>query len=198
MYRPAILGVSFLRPLEPLALVSGGGMGLRWQDWLEDFEDFMKGSQVTDLVQQIIALCNLIGEEVGQIIKELPKDIIISRGPRASQEKDESMGEFILQLKRLAQYCVFDTFTTEDTLRLRIIEVFQSESLRICLSKKRYSFDEIEEMTRVNDKAEEHVKKMEAGKIEKREEAFKLKNRQNKRQSPERRRIPKPQNIPDK
>ncbi|KAJ1203427.1 hypothetical protein NDU88_007213 [Pleurodeles waltl] len=151
MYRPTILGFSFLRPLEPLALVSGGGMGLRWQDWLEVFEDFMKGSQVTDLVQQIIVPRNLVGEEVGQIIKELPTDTASSyQGVLEvlkrkflhkrnidyeyysfnleSQEKDESMGEFILQLKLLAQYCVFDTFTTEDALRLRINEVCLSES----------------------------------------------------------------------
>ncbi|KAJ1113426.1 hypothetical protein NDU88_001672 [Pleurodeles waltl] len=72
MCRQAIMGVSFLCPPEPLTLVLGGGMGCRWQDWLEDFKDFMKGSQVTDPVQQLIALRNLIGKEVGQIIKELP------------------------------------------------------------------------------------------------------------------------------
>ncbi|KAJ1090495.1 hypothetical protein NDU88_003627 [Pleurodeles waltl] len=142
IYRPAILGVLILRPPEPLALVSGGGMGLHWQDWLEDF---MKGSQVTDPVQQLIALRNLNGTEVGQIIKELPADMASSyQGvPEAlnreflhkrnidykrysfnlaSQEKDESMGEFISQLKRLAQYCAFDTFTMEDALRLWITE----------------------------------------------------------------------------
>ncbi|KAJ1163683.1 hypothetical protein NDU88_004137 [Pleurodeles waltl] len=74
MYRPIILWVSFLHPPELLVLVSGGGMGLHWQDWLEDFENFMKGSQVTDPVQQLIVLCNLIGKEVGQVIKELPTD----------------------------------------------------------------------------------------------------------------------------
>ncbi|KAJ1176734.1 hypothetical protein NDU88_002001 [Pleurodeles waltl] len=82
MCRPAMLGVSFLRLLEPHALASGEGMGLHWQDWLEDFEHFMKGSQVTDAVQQFIASRNLIGKEIGQIIKELltRHAIIISRG----------------------------------------------------------------------------------------------------------------------
>ncbi|KAJ1216566.1 hypothetical protein NDU88_004167 [Pleurodeles waltl] len=74
MCRPAIHGVSFLCPPEPLALVSGRGVGLRWQNWLKDFEDFMKRSQFTDPAQQLIVLRNLIGKEVGQIIKELPTD----------------------------------------------------------------------------------------------------------------------------
>ncbi|KAJ1083446.1 hypothetical protein NDU88_003605 [Pleurodeles waltl] len=66
-----------------------------------------------------------------------------------------------------ASYCAFDTFTTEDALCLRIIEGCQSESLRRHLLKKCYSLDEIEEMMRVNDQAEEPAKKMEAGKLEK-------------------------------
>ena len=53
--------------------MSGGGMGLRWQDWLDDFEDFMKGSQITDPEQCLIALRNLVRKEAGQIIKELPQ-----------------------------------------------------------------------------------------------------------------------------
>ncbi|KAJ1117524.1 hypothetical protein NDU88_005723 [Pleurodeles waltl] len=94
-------------------------MGLRLQDWLKDFEDFMKGSQVTDPVQQLIALRNIIGKEVGQIIKELQKHTLLSYQEvrealtrnffhkrniayerysfiLASQERDESLGEFIL------------------------------------------------------------------------------------------------------
>ncbi|KAJ1110939.1 hypothetical protein NDU88_008285 [Pleurodeles waltl] len=67
-------GVPFPHPPEPLTLVSGEGMGLCWQDCLEDFEDFMKESQDTDPAQQFIALHNLIGKEVGQIIKELLTD----------------------------------------------------------------------------------------------------------------------------
>ncbi|KAJ1115493.1 hypothetical protein NDU88_003717 [Pleurodeles waltl] len=125
MRRPAILVVWFLRPLEPLALVSGGSMDLCWQDWMEDFEDSMKGSQVIDPAQQLIALCNLIGKEVGQINKELSIDTAsyYQRIRKAlngkflhkrnidyerysfnlvSQERDESMGEFISQLKRPA------------------------------------------------------------------------------------------------
>ncbi|KAJ1112967.1 hypothetical protein NDU88_001227 [Pleurodeles waltl] len=51
-------------------------------------------------------------------------------------------------------------------LRLRIIEGCQSVSLRRRLLKKRY-LDEIKEMMRVNDQAEEHTKKMEARKFEK-------------------------------
>ncbi|KAJ1101195.1 hypothetical protein NDU88_006267 [Pleurodeles waltl] len=150
----------------------------------------MKGSQVTDPVQQLIGLRNLTGKEVGQIIKELATDTASSyQGVHealnteflhkrnidyercsfnlATQEKDESMGELISQLKRLARYCAFDMFTTEDALRLWIIEGCQSESLHRRLLKKLYSLDEIEEMTRVNDQAEENAKKMEAGKIEK-------------------------------
>ncbi|KAJ1148414.1 hypothetical protein NDU88_001250 [Pleurodeles waltl] len=64
------------------------------------------------------------------------------------------------------------------------------------LLKKRYSLDEIEEITRVNVEAEEHAKKMEAGKIEKREQAFRLQNRQKERQSPERQRMPKSTKYP--
>ncbi|KAJ1105521.1 hypothetical protein NDU88_002927 [Pleurodeles waltl] len=121
--------------LPPLSLIQppqqhparGGGMGLHWQDWLEDFKDFMKGSQVTDPVQQLIVLCNLIGKEVGQIIKELLTDTassyqvareVINRKFHhkmnidykrysfnlVTQERDESMGEFISPLKRLARY----------------------------------------------------------------------------------------------
>ncbi|KAJ1166073.1 hypothetical protein NDU88_006483 [Pleurodeles waltl] len=106
-------------------------------------------------------------QEVGQIIEELPANIALSyQGVRealsrkflhkrnidyehysfnlAPQEKDESMGEFISRLKRLARYCAFDTFTTEDALRLRIIEGSQSESLCRRLLKKLYSPDEID------------------------------------------------------
>ncbi|KAJ1218635.1 hypothetical protein NDU88_006213 [Pleurodeles waltl] len=54
----------------------------------------------------------------------------------SSQERDESMGEFISRLKRLARYCAFDAFTTENALRLQIIEGCQSKSLRIRLLKK--------------------------------------------------------------
>ncbi|KAJ1109809.1 hypothetical protein NDU88_007167 [Pleurodeles waltl] len=150
-------------------------MGLGRKDWLEYFEDFMKGPQVTDPGQQLIALRNLFGKEVGQIIKELLTDSPFSYQDwrealnsnflhkrnidyerysfnLASQEKDESMGEFILQLKCLAQYCAFDSFTTEDALRLLILEECQSKSLRRRLLKKRHSLDEIEEMTRIKQK----------------------------------------------
>ncbi|KAJ1097393.1 hypothetical protein NDU88_002513 [Pleurodeles waltl] len=136
----------------------------------------MKGSQVTDPVQQLIALHNLIGKEVEQIIKELPTDTASSyQGVRkalnrkflhksnidyecysfnlAYQEKDESMGEFISRLKRVARYCTFDMFTTEDALYLRIIEGCKFTSLRRRLLTKRYLLDEIEEMTTVNDQA---------------------------------------------
>ncbi|KAJ1192485.1 hypothetical protein NDU88_001792, partial [Pleurodeles waltl] len=199
-------------PPEPLILVSGGGLGLRWQDWLEDFRVFMKGSQVTDPVQQLIALHTLIGKEVGQIIKELPTDTAssyqgvseaLSRNlfhkrnidserysfNLPSQERDESMGEFILRLKRLPRYYAFDMFTAEDVLHLQIIERCQSESLRRRLLKKQYSLDEIEEMTRINNQAGEHAKKMEPGKLEK--QIFRLKKCQKKCQSPERQRASK-------
>ncbi|KAJ1093744.1 hypothetical protein NDU88_006836 [Pleurodeles waltl] len=64
--------------------------------------------------------------------------------------------------------------------------------------EKRYSLEEIEEMVRVNDQAEQHAKKMEAGKLEKWEQAFRLQARQEERQSPERRRTPKPTNCPQR
>ncbi|KAJ1178128.1 hypothetical protein NDU88_003375 [Pleurodeles waltl] len=108
----------------------------------------------------------------------------------ASQERDESMGEFISQLKCLARYSTFDTFTIEDSLHLGVIEGCQSEFLRRRLLKKRYSLDDIEEMTRVNDQAEEHAKKMEARKLEKQEQAFRLQTILMERQSPEHGRIP--------
>ncbi|KAJ1117482.1 hypothetical protein NDU88_005682 [Pleurodeles waltl] len=137
----------------------------------------MKGSQLTEPSQQFIALCNLIGKAVGQIIKELLTDAASSyQGicealkrkflhkrntdyelysfKLAFQERDESMGEFFFRLKHLARYCTFDTFTTEDALHLRFIEGCQSESLNRRLLKKNYSLVEIEEMTRVNDQAE--------------------------------------------
>ncbi|KAJ1180496.1 hypothetical protein NDU88_005717 [Pleurodeles waltl] len=44
----------------------------------------------------------------------------------------------------------------------------------------------IEELTRVNDQAEEHTKKMEAGKAEKREQVFRLQTQQKDRLPPER------------
>lgn len=81
----------------------------------------------------------------------------------ATQEKDEPMSTFITRLRCLARDCEFDSFSTEDALRLRIIEGCQSVSLRRRLLKKSYSLDEIEEMTRVHDQAEEHAKRMEAG-----------------------------------
>ncbi|KAJ1081631.1 hypothetical protein NDU88_001809 [Pleurodeles waltl] len=128
-------------------------MGLHWQDWLEDFEDFIKGSKVTDSVQQLTALGNLIGKDIGQVIKELQTDTASSyqwirkalnrkflhkwnidyercRINLASQERDESGGrggrESISRLKRLPRYCASDAFTTEDTLRPWIIEGCQS------------------------------------------------------------------------
>ena len=72
-------GTSFLRAPESLTIIPGSGMGLRWQHWLGDFEEFMKGSQITNPEQHLIALRNLVGKEVGQqIIKELPPDIVKS------------------------------------------------------------------------------------------------------------------------
>ncbi|KAJ1184269.1 hypothetical protein NDU88_001077 [Pleurodeles waltl] len=118
---------SCLHLLRSVAAAHGWrGMGLRWQDWLEDFKDFMKGSQVSDPAQQLIALPNLNGKEFGQYNKELMVDTVSSyQGARealnrkffqeknidyerysfnlVSQGKDESKGEFISQLKRLAR-----------------------------------------------------------------------------------------------
>lgn len=157
----------------------------------------MKGPRVADPDQQLIALRNMVGKDVGQIIKELPpagsasyaavrealnRKFLPKRNTDyerytfnlASQEKDEAMGDFITRLKRLARYCEFDNFTTEDAIRLRIKEGCQCESLRRRLLKKHHSVDDIEELTRINDQAQEHAKKMEAGKTEKREQAFRL------------------------
>ncbi|KAJ1188386.1 hypothetical protein NDU88_005147 [Pleurodeles waltl] len=100
-------------PQEEAAWASAGRTG--WK----------KGSQVTDPVQQLIALRNLSGKEVRQIIKELPTDMPSSYQEvhealnrkflhkrninyecysfnLVSQEMDEPMWEFILRLKRLA------------------------------------------------------------------------------------------------
>ncbi|KAJ1142779.1 hypothetical protein NDU88_009092 [Pleurodeles waltl] len=174
------------------------GIGLRWQEWLGDFEDLMKGSQVVDPFQQLITLQNLIGKDVVQIIMELTPDVTsLYQDIRealnrkflhkrhidyehytfnlAFQEKNKSMGEFISHLKRLARYCAFDIFTAEDVHRLRIIEGCQSESLHWQHLKKSYSVNKTEEMTSVNDQVEELARKMEAGKVgnEKRPSDFK-------------------------
>ncbi|KAJ1111275.1 hypothetical protein NDU88_008611 [Pleurodeles waltl] len=112
-----------------------------------------------DAQTQLIVIRNIIGKEVGQIIEELPTDTASSyQGVSEalnrkflhrrnndyeryifnlmSQKRDESMGEFILWLKRLARYCAFDTNTTEDALRLQIIEECQSKFLQRLLLKK--------------------------------------------------------------
>ncbi|KAJ1200082.1 hypothetical protein NDU88_003910 [Pleurodeles waltl] len=85
---------------------------------------------------------------------------------------------------------------TEAALCVWIIEVCQSEFLCRHLLKKQYLLDEIEEMMRVNDQTEEHAKKMKAGKLEKREQAFRLQSCQKESQSPEHRKMPKSTNYP--
>ncbi|KAJ1175240.1 hypothetical protein NDU88_000531 [Pleurodeles waltl] len=72
----------------------------------------------------------------------------------------------------------------------------QSGYLQRCLLKKQYSLNEIEEMTRINDQAEEHAKKMEARKLEKRKQAFRLQTRKKERLSLECWRMPKSTNYP--
>ena len=85
------------------------------------------GSQIKDPEQCLLALRNLVGKEVGQIIKELPPGIATSYQEvrealnkrfqhkknidyerytlnLASQEKGELMEEFITRLRRLAHY----------------------------------------------------------------------------------------------
>ncbi|KAJ1113847.1 hypothetical protein NDU88_002088 [Pleurodeles waltl] len=65
-----------LTAIQPAALATRKrrGHGPLLAELVEGFKDFMKGSQVTHPVQQLIALRNLIGTEVGQIIKELLTD----------------------------------------------------------------------------------------------------------------------------
>ena len=54
----------------------------------------MKGLHVKDTEQHLIALCNLVGKDVGQIIKELPADSMTSY-----QEMREALNKKFLHNK---------------------------------------------------------------------------------------------------
>ncbi|KAJ1217763.1 hypothetical protein NDU88_005353 [Pleurodeles waltl] len=162
---------------------------------MEDFKDFMKGSQVIDTALFYRGVRKVFNRK---FLHKRNIDFERYSFNLVSQERDESMGEFISRLKHLARYYTFDMFATEDALRLQIIEGCQFESLYRHLGKKHYLLGEIEEMIRISDHAGEHEKKIEAGKLAKWEQAVRLQTRQKEQQSPECRRTLKSTTILDK
>ncbi|XP_078520471.1 uncharacterized protein LOC144785447 [Lissotriton helveticus] len=198
--KPLFAGGSHLRAPEPVTLTTGGSMGPKWQEWLEDFEDYLEGSKVTVEKDKLIALQNLAGREISKLIKDLPaadtgtydkvrdalnkrflhkKNVDYERHAfhQARQGKDEAMSTFITRLRRLSRHCEFDNFSTEATIKSQIIEGCHSEFLRRRLLRKPQELDDIEELTRVYDQAEEHAATIESGRKVSNEQAHRVQDR---------------------
>ena len=136
--------VPSMPPYDPDAEI-GASVGPRWKVWLQDFETFLVGNDITDNKRKRALLLYQAGSRVREIFRQLSDTVAayayqpavtkltgyfepqthrlyeVYKFRQAVQQPNETLGQFHVRLLHLAQTCEFSDSSLDFEIQLQIV-----------------------------------------------------------------------------